>query len=215
MKKEIIVLPLLLLGACAEMTGEAYDDGEYYDGETGLEVTGTPTAGVGTQPMAPATGTMPQGQQPVWQEARISPDGKMIELPAQKIYLTDMGVTAEPPMPSQPAQLQPAGLPVMSYSAPIMPDQPTCPYGRQPVQPAPEPQQIPVPLAVVTLQNVAYPNTFAQCAAADMGCIMSYEQQGYRQVRGNPQFAGYQDGLSHSDYPGNGRYRNGNNIPRW
>ena len=196
MKKEVFVLPLLLLTACAEMTGDAYNEEEYYAQESDLviEEQGLPTA---TQPapMAPAA------QQPVaMQQARISPDGTMIELPAEQIFIGD--VMAQPTEPVAP-QYVPAPLPPMAYSVPAE------------VQPQPLPPPQPVKSAVVTLQNIAYPNTFAQCALEDTACIASYEQQGYRRLNGVPQFAGYQDQLTHSDYPEKGQWRNGNNIPRW
>ena len=206
MKKEVLILPLLLLTACAGMNGDAYDLEESYEGETynngmyaedtGLNVPNQ--VGQNTQPMpqpAVPTPQMPnQNRQPPLQQAKISPDGTMIELPAQQIFLGEadgnsgqMTVTLPPVAYSEPAGVQPSPLP-----------QPQLP--RQ---------------AKVTLQNIAYPNTFAQCAAEDMGCIASYEQQGYRRLNGAPQFAGYYDQPTHSDYPGNGRWRNGNNIPRW
>jgi hypothetical protein len=121
----------------------------------------------------------------------------MIELPAQKIYIENVNVQTTAPAP----QYAPMPLPMMAYSEPM---------GAQPLPPPVPPQP-----AVVTLQNIAYPNTFAQCAVADVNCIASYEQQGYRRLNGTPQFAGYQDVLSHSDYPQDGRWRNRNNIPRW
>ena len=142
---------------------------------------------------APQPQTKPQEQPAVKPAvATISADGTVIELPAQQIYIGDN------PMPAAP-MAQRAN--VLSYSEPpeARPDLP--PYQPQP--------------AVVTLQNRAYPNTYAQCDAADMGCVLMYEQQGYVRVQGLPQFAGYQEILAPSDYPTGGRWRNGNNIPRW
>ena len=202
MKKEVLILPLLLLTACAEMTGDAYDSEEFYADEAYTEETGIALeeqTGLTVEVPAVAASQPAQrpAQQPPAQNARISPDGTMIELPAQQIFIGD--VNAQEPAP----QYAPAPLPPMAYSVPA---------GAEP-QPLPPP--MPPKPAVVTLQNIAYPNTFAQCAAEDTGCIASYEYQGYRRLSGTPQFAGYQDQLTHSDYPERGQWRNGNNIPRW
>ena len=194
MRKEVLILPLLLLTACAEMTGDTYDEDEFYveetevsvEEQTGLDFAETPV-------VAPQ---QVQQQAPV-QNTQISADGTMIELPAQRIYLENVNV--QETAPATPYASTP--LPMMAYSEPM---------GAQPLPPPVPPQP-----AVVTLQNIAYPNTFAQCAAADVNCIASYEYQGYRRLNGTPQFAGYQDVLSHSDYPQGGRWRNRNNIPRW
>ena len=198
MKKEVFVLPLLLLTACAEMTGDAYDEEEFYaeESEAIVEEQGLPEV---FQPVVAAPKASVANQPIPVQQAKISPDGTMIELPAQQIYIGSADATA----PAAP-QYAPVPLPPMAYSMPaeVQP---------QPL-PAPVPPQQP---AVVTLQNIAYPNTFAQCAAGDTGCIAAYEQQGYRRLNGVPQFAGYQDQLAHSDYPERGQWRNGNNIPRW
>lgn len=206
MKKEALFLPLLLLTACAEMNGDAYDSEETYEEEsynggmyaedTGLVVANQTEQNMQpvTQPVMPAPQPQTMNQQPPIQQARISPDGTMIELPAQQIFLGEAD--------GNNGQIA-VTLPPMAYSEPA---------GVQP-RPLPQPQ---LPRStMVTLQNIAYPNTFAQCNARDMACIASYEQQGYRRLNGTPQFAGYQDQLTQSDYPGNGRWRNGNNIPRW
>lgn len=216
MNKAYILLPLLVLGGCAQLTGDYYDDDDTYAEETGLYVEETrpiaqpqPVVQSQSQPIArlqPQTRNcriqppIAQPQPPV-QQPQISPDGMMIELPAQQIYLGDMTGNTVVAAPAASAQMRgPAPIPGISYSAPM---------SGEAYQPRP---QAP---AVVTLQNIAYPNTYAQCTAGDKACISSYEQQGYRQVQGLPQFAGYQDVLSPSDYPQNGRWRNGNNIPRW
>ena len=231
MKKHVLILPLMLLTACAEMTGDAYEEEENYEEEmyadnsgvvmeqSGLEWMEADVSPnqMGNVPNQTQVAVRPQpqqaqepmrGGQPPVQQARISPDGTMIELPAQQIYLG-----TEPQAMNAPAGAVPAAaaLPPMAYSAPsgVQPQPQQIPPA--PVLPAGQPQRPPV----VTLQNMAYPNTFAQCAASDVSCIASYEQQGYRRLNGAPQFAGYQDGLSHSDYPQDGRWRNGNNIPRW
>lgn len=164
MKKEALILPLLLLTACADVT--EYDDSseEFYAEETGL---------VYAEPTDADQGVVPESEQNV-QQVKISPDGMVIELPAQQINLSEMTV-----------------------------------------QPLPMPPQTPPRPAIVTLQNMAYPNTFAQCAFEDVACISAYEQQGYRRLNGTPQFAGYWDQLSQSDYPQEGQWRNNNNIPRW
>jgi len=190
MKKEVFVLPLLLLTACAGLTGYE-DDAEYYDDEDNLTQTELPVQRqtVRSKPVQSVQ------QQPV-QQVRISPDGTVIELPAQQIYLGD---TPVPPGGPQPQY----GAPLVAYSSPTE------------LQSFPVPPPTPPRPAVVTLQNIAYPNTFAQCASGDVVCITSYEQQGYRRLNGNPQFAGYREGLAHSDYPQEGQWRNNNNIPRW
>ena len=214
MKKAALFLPLLLV-ACAAPDDD-YNTEEFYEEETYAENSGliAEETGLGWMESQPAdpnqmggAPSRPQvqpqqpamaGGQPPIQQARISPDGTMIELPAQQIYLGDSN--AQPGAAVPPVS---GTLPPIAYSERM---------GAQPIPvPMPQPQQPPV----VTLQNMAYPNTFAQCAVSDVSCITSYEQQGYRRLNGTPQFAGYQDGLSHSDYPQDGRWRNGNNIPRW
>ncbi|MBR6411725.1 MAG: hypothetical protein IKS41_01005 [Alphaproteobacteria bacterium] len=194
MKKEALILPLLLLTACAEMSAEDseefYDEGTYQNGAYAEE------SGLVLENQGGQTGTVQpvqNAQQPQMQQARISPDGTMIELPAQQIFLGEIDGGYSQPQ---------AALPPLAYSEPGT------------VQSQPMPPQ-PPRAAMVTLQNVSYTNTYAQCAAEDTACIAAYEQQGYRRLNGTPQFAGYQDVLSHSDYPGNGQWRNGNNIPRW
>ena len=156
MKKEALILPLLLLTACADTAGYEDDSEEFAPDQN------------------EQWPVVVQASQQSVQQVKISPDGSVIELPAQQINLSEMTVQ---PLPVPP-----------------------------PMQPQP---------AIVTLQNVEYPNTFAQCALADKACISAYEQQGYRRLNGTPQFAGYHDQLKSSDYPPNGRWRNGNNIPRW
>ena len=185
MNKAYILLPLLALGGCAQLTGDSYNEDELYEEETGLYIEETQS-----RPQNWQNGPAVRSQQPA-RQAYVSPDGMTIELPAQQIYLGDTARYGS----GAPAQSMP-----ISYSTPMS--------GAN-YQPRP---QAPV---MVTLQNLAYPNTYAQCVAGDTVCIGSYERQGYRQVQGIPQFAGYQDVLSPSDYPQNGRWRNGNNIPRW
>jgi len=195
MKKAYVVLPLLLLGACAQLTGEAYDNDEMYAEETGLYEEAIQPAP--QQQYQPQARPMPRPQ-PRMQQAHVSADGTVIELPPQQIYLDEVLGGAAPMAPA-PAMRR-APIQGISYSMPA---------SAGTYQPRPQPP------VMVTLQNIAYPNTYVQCLAGDMACVTSYEQQGYRQVQGMPQFAGYQDILAPSDYPQNGRFRNGNNIPRW
>ena len=169
MKKEALILPLLLLTACADTAGYEDDSEEFYTEEAYAEESGL----VYAEPVNADQNVVAVSEQNV-QQVKVSPDGMVIELPAQQINLSDMTV-----------------------------------------QPLPVPPPMPPRPAVVTLQNMAYPNTFAQCAFEDTACIAAYEQQGYRRLNGTPQFAGYRDQLSHSDYPQEGQWRDNNNIPRW
>ena len=199
MNKAYVILPLLMIGGCAQLTGDAYDD-EYYEEETGLYVEERqPVAQL--QPQMPARPMTQSQSQPQMQQPRISADGTMIELPAQQIYLSDVAGGGQVPPVATPVRG-----PAIAYSMPASAE-----VSGQPNAYQPRPQQP----AMVTLQNVAYPNTYAQCMVGDTACVVSYEQQGYRQIQGLPQFAGYRDVLAPSDYPQNGRWRNGNNIPRW
>lgn len=212
MKKSYLLLPLLLLGGCA-MMNEDMDDESYYDEDIAIEEDAfyeedPNDVPVQEAPAQPAPIARPTPQQPVTQsgQASVSPDGTVIELPAQQIYI---GNPAQPPMPPVPAVRsypQPQrGL--LSFSQPIQ----TCPnaqvYQGQ-IQPQPQP-------AYITLQNRDYPNTYVQCLSTDLNCLTLYRQQGYVRVQDLPHFAGYQDVPDRSDYPGNGRWRNQNNIPRW
>ena len=183
MKKEVLILPLLLLTACAETTDEVYDSEELYVDNTEVMIEDQSAQSMGMQPIPAQHRVIEQSGQQSLQQVRISADGSVIELPAQQIIIDDVIVQA-------------GGNNGQYASVPLPPVEPPRP-------------------AIVTLQNIAYPNTFAQCMAEDMGCIAAYEQQGYRRLNGTPQFAGYQDVLSHSDYPQGGQWRNGNNIPRW
>ena len=207
MKKSLVLLPLLFITGCAQMFDfKDTDEGLYYEEDTGLLEETT----VSESLKSPETTA--QNQLYRQNQATISADGTVIELPAQQIYLG----SAVSGYPELPQQYPPQGAIVMPKTPKSVPQENWIAYSRpNPVQTArtmPQPQPQP---AIVTLQNMTYPNTYAQCAAADTGCIMSYEQQGYRRVQGLPQFAGYQDVLSASDYPGDGQWRNNNIIPRW
>ena len=194
MNKAYILIPLLALGGCARLTGDAYNDDDTYAEETGLYIEET-------QPRPQSWQNAPVNRpQPPVQQARVLSDGMTIELPAQQIYLGNETRNTVPVAPLPPQMTGPAPIQGISYSMPVS----GANYQPRPQAPA-----------MVTLQNMAYPNTYAQCVATDTVCVSSYEQQGYRQVQGIPQFAGYQDVLAPSDYPQNGRFRNGNNIPRW
>ena len=205
MKKSLIFLPLLFVAGCAQMFDMRNTDEDlYYEEDTGLlEETTTSEAAASHEVTS-------QNQLYRSNQATISADGTVIELPAQQIYLGN----AVSGYPELPQQYPPQGAIVMPKNPKPVPQQGWIAYSQpapvQIAQPAPQPQP-----AVITLQNMTYPNTYAQCAAADTGCVASYEQQGYRRVQGIPQFAGYQDVLSESDYPGDGQWRNNNNIPRW
>ena len=206
MKKLYALIPMLLLAACAEpMCGDGTcRDDVLFDEETDRFAAGEneieiqrPAYSDKRFGYAEEGIPMPAKRNPEpMLSAKLSADGTMIELPAQQIYIGD---------PSVPGAIVSAGTQPISYSEPMT--ETWAPREEQPQRPTPAP--------VVTLQNIAYPNTYAQCTAADTACITAYEQQGYRRVSGLPQFAGYQDTLAPSDYPENGQWRNGNNIPRW
>lgn len=68
--------------------------------------------------------------------------------------------------------------------------------------------------ATIILQHPTQRDLVA-CQSADTACLAAYQQYGYVQLRNTPHFAGYQDTLTGSDYPGTGRWRHQNNIPRW
>ncbi len=114
-------------------------------------------------------------------------DGIVIEIPEQKVYI-------EAPAP-QPV-IQPVAI------QPIMP-QPTTP------------QPIVAPAVMITLQNINYPNMYVQCLSTDTICLTNYQQQGYIRLQDKPQFAGYREVLSPTDYPGQGQWQYNHNIPRW
>ncbi len=81
-----------------------------------------------------------------------------------------------------------------------------------------QPMQQPVQQVVdhvVTLQYPGRQDLLVQCLASDIACLTAYEQQGYRQVRYLPQFAGYQEVLAPSDYPTGSQWQHQHNIPRW
>ena len=128
----------------------------------------------------------------------VSPDGRVLELPAQKIYLDPN--TMEMTLPDTNNESTGVENGWISYTRPISADGPQKPR---------------VPQAVVTLQDIANPNHYAKCSATNLDCIKTYEGRGYRRVRGLPHFAGYRDVPLSSDYPVGGRWRNNNNIPRW
>ena len=127
----------------------------------------------------------------------VSDDGRVLELPAQKIYLDPDTMTLTLPASDE---AQPTTL---ADSVWFPADRPT------------EVESPRLPQAVVTLQDTADRNHYAQCAATNLDCIKMYESRGYRHIRGLPHFAGYRDVPLSSDYPVGGRWRNNNNIPRW
>lgn len=54
------------------------------------------------------------------------------------------------------------------------------------------------------------------CNPQDVLCIASYQQQGYvMSQEANVQMAGSKEVRASSDYPGEGRWKQSNNIPRW
>ena len=217
MKKIYTLLPILFLAACVQ-TGEEYQqDDFYYEDEyneetyvseddyafedevlvieenTGLVINETPVVESVQQPAQPAVQASPVVQEAKEATITVSEDGTKIIIPAQEIYISN-----ELNAVSANVQTRPA----MAYSSP---DQiPTN------IQPKQQKKQM-----WITLQNREHPNTFVQCTLGDVDCITLHEQQGYVRVQGLPHFAGYQDILGSSDYPGEGQWRNGNNIPRW
>ena len=149
-------------------------------------------------------------------------------LGAQTVQQTQSIPSYQPVQSAIPAQ-QPGGYqPIQAQATPVYP-QPisyTQPQ-QQSVQPAYQQadpyyaakppvdiQPVQAEAVVITLQHPAQQGTLAQCLSTDAGCIASYEQQGFVQVRHMPQFAGYQEISAPSDYPA-GQWRNQNNIPRW
>jgi len=206
--KKALLLSVVLLSGCALFSG-VDDDGMYgddellIDEETGFEE--APAVKADFEEMEPwdreAYAVRVQKQEEAARssqkvtipQATLSADGTVIELPAQEIYIGDWNqAPTAMPAPQQPNML--------SYSQPFAPT----------VRPNYEAKAV-----VITLQNREYPNTYAQCMSTDTGCLSAYEQQGYVRVKGLPHFAGYRDVPANSDYPGNGRWRNNNNIPRW
>ena len=72
-----------------------------------------------------------------------------------------------------------------------------------------------MPAVMITMQNVNYPNMYVQCLSTDTACLANYQQQGYIRLQDKPQFAGYREVLSPTDYPGQGQWQYNHNIPRW
>lgn len=218
MKKIYTLLPILFLTACVQ-TGDDYQTDDFYDEDnyndettyfteeayvfkdepmmidenTGLIVDEAVAVESVQQPVQPAVQSAPVIEEAKETTITVSDDGTKIIIPAQEIYIgNELNVVS--------ANVQTR--PTMAYSSP---DQiPVI------VQPKRLEKQI-----WVTLQNREHPNTFVQCTFEDINCITQHEQQGYIRVQGLPHFAGYQDILGSSDYPGEGQWRNGNNIPRW
>ena len=220
MKKiNLLLLPLFLYGCTASQNSDSfytddeylYDDeatyyGEdntfytednYYDGEEGWEVEQTnPVFTEDEYTVAiqeeisvadpQTTNTQPTFIQPA-QPIQLE-DGVVIEIPEQKVYI-------EAPAP-QPVMQQVAVQPVIQ---------------QQPITPQP----IVMPAVMITMQNVNYPNMYVQCLSTDTACLVNYQQQGYIRLQDKPQFAGYRDILSPTDYPGQGQWQYNHNIPRW
>ena len=214
MKKMYTLLPVLFLAACVQ-TGNEYQQNDFYNDETtffseddyafeddvlivdektGLVADENPV-GVESEPQSiqPVVQPSPSPVATETTEITLSEDGTKIIIPAQEIYIGDKNSVVSADIQTRP---------VMAYSSPdVIPGEST--------------SEQPKKQAWITLQNLKYPNTFVQCAFGDMGCVALHEQQGYVRVQGLPHFAGYQDILGSSDYPGDGQWRNGNNIPRW
>ena len=238
MKKSLLLLPVLLVAGCAQVFDDNQDEISYYDGEDAVydevvEPIDT-NSGLSVRPDP----EQENYQQTVWQEedrqipsrsveganqwqeqpqpqpqASISADGTYIEIPAQKIYLNqNTQTTGGVPQPVTADQRK--ALPPMAYSQPGSAQMPQPGQGSQAAV-YQQPYQMQQQAQYVTLQSPIRPNTYAQCPPTNADCISYYEQQGYRRVPGIPQFAGYQEVPATSDYPGNGRWRNTNNVPRW
>jgi len=198
--KKALLLSVFALSGCALFSGvddeQLYDEDEIvFEEETGfeeMEPWNQESYAVQKKERQEEY-TARQTQTVTIPQATLSADGTIIELPAEQIYIGDWN--QEPK--AEVKQQQPN---VLSYSQPFTPT----------TQPNYETKAV-----VITLQNREYPNTYAQCMSTDSGCLNAYEQQGYIRVKGLPYFAGYQDVPASSDYPGNGRWRNNNNIPRW
>ena len=127
----------------------------------------------------------------------VSDDGRVLELPAQKIYLDPDTMTLTLPDSDKVQPISSADSVWFPANRPTDAEFPR------------------VPRAVITLQDTADRNHYAQCLATNLDCIKIYEGRGYRRIQGLPHFAGYRDIPLSSDYPTGGRWRNNNNIPRW
>lgn len=205
--KKIVLIPALLLAACAQMTNNDQQDGFFYEDEISFEqdeyneeIMADDTVFVdensGLTAETSVNESLSVEQVNGQKEITVSDDGTVITIPAQKIIIDGgLNVVLDPVEIKQQPEM-------MAYSKP------------QQVEVTPNP--VPQPKTVwITLQNKQHPNTFVQCMSSDMACVQAHEQQGYVRVQNLPQFAGYQDVLGLSDYPGEGQWRNGNNIPRW
>lgn len=219
MKKIYTLLPVLFLTACVQ-TGEEYQQDDFYyedtyhdesaylsqeeyafeddslmiDEYTGLVVDETPAVIENSQQnMQPVIQPSPVVAETKEATITVSEDGTKIIIPAQEIYIGNENAVVSADVQTRP---------IMAYSSPD-------------ILPAENTSNQPKKQVWITLQNKEHPNTFVQCALEDADCVTSHEQQGYIRVRGLPHFAGYQDILGSSDYPGEGQWRNNNNIPRW
>lgn len=218
MKKALLLLGLTVLSGCS-VWEELYNPGEDHARQEQDEVVLIETENAVVQSAAepqrysvakkaprPVFKAEPVGQKTMVVNAPVT-DEMVIEIPAQRIYLSDdINSYQSEPFTPQAVQQIPQPRTPLSYSRP----------GQAASMPQPTKPSTPnVPVAAVTLQSATDPNAYAQCLASNLRCIRTYEQKGYRPVQGLPQFAGYQDVLSPSDYPAGGRWRHQNNIPRW
>lgn len=217
--KQLLVLSVLILGACAPAQKE-YTVIREQSRPAAVEQTPTPPApapkalpicptnlNVAPQMMASApvyySGTYTM-QQPTVQyvmpaEMAYQQQTVMATMPAaqqytmQQAYVTQQ--TQEPTymMPSTPAQ-QP------------MAQQPT-------IQQPQEGMALSENTTIIILQHPTN-RDLVKCSFNNTTCLSSYEAQGYVQLRNAPHFAGYNDVPAESDYPSR-RWRDNNNIPRW
>lgn len=223
MKKIYLLTALLMLNGCVFISDD-YNQDTLYDDETGLIVEDNvvfedASFVAAENEILPETETVDFVVQEEIEtvvapetnnEISLSDDGASIVIPAQEIHIGDDVQVVIPqetqPLPSLIAESQPV-LVQEEIHAQVQSD---VIANQENVQ---TPKQ--AKAVWITLQNKQYPNTFVQCLSTDGACIALHEQQGYVRVQNLPQFAGFHDVLGHSDYPGEGQWRNGNSIPRW
>lgn len=136
-----------------------------------------------------------------------------LTVPAQPIVQQMPAQTVTMPAIQLPAQQMPAmGLPAMPMNGQMIQTEVVYETPAMPVQ------QMPVMTetqsSVIILQHPVN-RDLVKCSLGDANCLMSYEAQGYVQLRNTPHFAGYNAVLGDADYPAGSMWRDNNNIPRW
>lgn len=211
--KQVLFLSLFLVTACMPAKKEYTVIREQSRPATEITAPVCPTS----KPVCPFSTSSAPAQTPVYYAGTYT-----MQQPTMQ-FMVPAETMMQPAMMQAPVMTAPA----VSYTygtAPVMQQQ-------TPQQPAMMMQNTQMTQTVQTTQNGGMETTVTEdasviimqhpsnrdlvkCAGGDDQCVLSYQSQGYVQLKNAPHFAGYNDVPSDSDYPTR-RWRDNNDIPRW